>query len=141
MPYVNVRITDEGATAAQKAEIIDGVTSLLQRVLGKNPSTTVVVIDEVPLENWPAVGRAPRGWCGLGVGGGRRPASDSARRRVGGCRRAARGDSAKRGNQRRRRHGCGSVPVMLRSACSERAPPGCGTGGHAQVAAGTGRRR
>lgn len=52
MPYVNVRITDEGATAAQKAEIIDGVTSLLQRVLGKNPSTTVVVIDEVPLENW-----------------------------------------------------------------------------------------
>lgn len=52
MPYVNVRITDEGATAAQKAEIIEGVTSLLQRVLGKNPSTTVVVIDEVPLENW-----------------------------------------------------------------------------------------
>lgn len=52
MPYVNVRITEEGATAAQKAEIIKGVTGLLERVLGKNPATTVVVIDEVPLENW-----------------------------------------------------------------------------------------
>lgn len=52
MPYVNIRITREGATEAQKAELIKGATELLQRVLGKNPKTTVVVIDEVPIENW-----------------------------------------------------------------------------------------
>lgn len=52
MPYVNIRITREGVSAAQKAELIGGVTDLLQRVLGKNPATTVVTIDEVDLENW-----------------------------------------------------------------------------------------
>lgn len=52
MPYVNIKITREGATPAQKAELIAGVTELLQRVLNKNPATTVVVIDEVALENW-----------------------------------------------------------------------------------------
>ncbi len=52
MPYVNIKITREGATATQKAELIAGVTRLLQEVLGKNPSTTVVVIDEVETDNW-----------------------------------------------------------------------------------------
>lgn len=52
MPYVNIQITREGATPEQKAELIGGVTELLQRVLGKNPATTVVVIDEVDTENW-----------------------------------------------------------------------------------------
>ena len=52
MPYVNIKITDEGATSAQKAALIEGVTNLLKDVLGKNPATTVVVIDEVPTDNW-----------------------------------------------------------------------------------------
>ncbi len=52
MPYVNIKITEEGATKEQKKELIAGVTDLLVRVLGKNPATTVVVIEEVPLENW-----------------------------------------------------------------------------------------
>ncbi len=52
MPYVNIRITREGATAGQKAELIKGVTDLLVRVLNKNPATTVVVIDEVDTDNW-----------------------------------------------------------------------------------------
>ncbi|MES2814080.1 MAG: 4-oxalocrotonate tautomerase family protein [Pseudomonadota bacterium] len=52
MPYVNIKITREGATPAQKAELIAGVTELLQRVLDKNPATTFVVIDEVALEDW-----------------------------------------------------------------------------------------
>jgi len=52
MPYVNIKITREGATPAQKAELIAGVTELLQRVLDKNPATTVVVIDEVETDNW-----------------------------------------------------------------------------------------
>jgi 4-oxalocrotonate tautomerase len=52
MPYVNIRITREDASAGQKAELIAGVTALLQRVLDKNPATTVVTIDEVDFENW-----------------------------------------------------------------------------------------
>jgi len=52
VPYVNIRITREGATPAQKAELIAGVTDLLRRVLDKNPATTVVNIDEVDFENW-----------------------------------------------------------------------------------------
>lgn len=52
MPYVNIKITREGATAAQKAALIAGVTDLLARVLDKNPATTFVVIDEVALEDW-----------------------------------------------------------------------------------------
>jgi 4-oxalocrotonate tautomerase len=52
MPYVNIRITREGATAEQKAALIRGATKLLVDVLGKNPQTTVVTIDEVETDNW-----------------------------------------------------------------------------------------
>jgi 4-oxalocrotonate tautomerase len=52
MPYVNVKITREGATPEQKSAIIKGVTDVLQKVLGKNPDSTYVVIDEVALEDW-----------------------------------------------------------------------------------------
>jgi 4-oxalocrotonate tautomerase len=52
MPYVNIKITKEGATAEQKAVLIREVTRLLAEVLGKNPQTTVVVIDEVATDNW-----------------------------------------------------------------------------------------
>ncbi|HAD03886.1 MAG: tautomerase [Desulfuromonadales bacterium GWD2_61_12] len=52
MPYVNIKITNEGATAEQKAQLIAGVTNLLKDILGKNPATTVVVIEEVPTDNW-----------------------------------------------------------------------------------------
>ncbi|MBB5017007.1 4-oxalocrotonate tautomerase [Chitinivorax tropicus] len=52
MPYVNIKITREGATAEQKAALIKGVTQLLVDVLDKNPNTTVVVIDEVETDNW-----------------------------------------------------------------------------------------
>lgn len=52
MPYVNIKITREGVTREQKAEVIRGVTEVLARVLGKDPQTTYVVIDEVALEDW-----------------------------------------------------------------------------------------
>lgn len=52
MPYVNIKVTREGVTAPQKAKLIHGVTELLQQVLGKDPATTFVVIDEVALEDW-----------------------------------------------------------------------------------------
>jgi 4-oxalocrotonate tautomerase len=52
MPFVNIKITKEGATPEQKAELIKGVTDLLVKVLNKNPRTTVVVIEEVDTDNW-----------------------------------------------------------------------------------------
>jgi 4-oxalocrotonate tautomerase len=51
MPFVNIRVTT-GINAAQKSELIAGVTELLVRVLGKNPASTHVVIDEVSPDNW-----------------------------------------------------------------------------------------
>jgi 4-oxalocrotonate tautomerase len=56
MPYVNIKITKEGVTAEQKADLIQGATQLLVDVLGKNPKTTVVVIDEVETDNWGVAG-------------------------------------------------------------------------------------
>ncbi|MFJ7155973.1 4-oxalocrotonate tautomerase family protein [Streptomyces sp. NPDC101118] len=67
MPYVNVKVTREGVTRAQKAEIIGRVTRLLAEVLGKDPATTFVVIDEVEPEDW--------GIGGLPVAEYRRPAA------------------------------------------------------------------
>ena len=58
MPYVNIKITREGATAKQKARIIKGVTDILVKVLDKDPNGTFVVIDEVDLDNW-GVGGVP----------------------------------------------------------------------------------
>ncbi|KKJ78596.1 tautomerase [Kiloniella litopenaei] len=52
MPYVNIKVTDEGVTKEQKAKLIKGVTDLLQEVLDKDPNTTFVVINEVALEDW-----------------------------------------------------------------------------------------
>ena len=52
MPYVNIRVTPDGLTAEKKAELVRGVTDLLVEVLGKNPATTVVTIDEVETDNW-----------------------------------------------------------------------------------------
>jgi len=56
MPYVNIKVTKEGVTSQQKSELIKGVTELLQKVLNKNPTTTVVVIDEVDTDNWGIAG-------------------------------------------------------------------------------------
>lgn len=52
MPYVNIRVTNEGVTREQKLELIEGVTDLLSRVLNKPPLSTFVVIDEVETDNW-----------------------------------------------------------------------------------------
>ena len=52
MPYVNVRITRNGVTAEQKAQIVKEITQTLQRVLGKRPEHTHIIIDEIEPENW-----------------------------------------------------------------------------------------
>lgn len=58
MPYVNIKVTQEGGPEGrgpsdeEKARLIAGVTDLLSDILDKDPATTFVVIDEVPLTNW-----------------------------------------------------------------------------------------
>ncbi|MBN7820062.1 2-hydroxymuconate tautomerase family protein [Bowmanella yangjiangensis] len=52
MPYVNIKITDEGVTSEQKRQLIKGTTELLVKVLNKNPNTTFVLIEEVNTDNW-----------------------------------------------------------------------------------------
>lgn len=56
MPYINIRITDEEVSSEDKQALIAGATKLLQEVLGKNPATTVVIIDEVSTDNWGIAG-------------------------------------------------------------------------------------
>jgi 4-oxalocrotonate tautomerase len=52
MPYINVRITKDGVTAEQKAQIVAEMTDTLRRVLGKKPEHTHIIIDEIEPENW-----------------------------------------------------------------------------------------
>lgn len=52
MPYINIKITDENVTPEQKAQLVKGATQLMVDVLGKDPATTFVVIDEVSTDNW-----------------------------------------------------------------------------------------
>ena len=56
MPYINIKVTNEGLTLEKKKELISGATRLLETVLGKNPKTTFVVIDEVDTDNWGIAG-------------------------------------------------------------------------------------
>ncbi len=52
MPLVNIKIAKDNVTQEKKAELIKGATQLLVDVLGKNPQTTVVIIEEVDTDNW-----------------------------------------------------------------------------------------
>lgn len=52
MPMVNFKLTPEGLTAEKKRILIAKVTDLLTTELGKNPETTIVIIDEVETDNW-----------------------------------------------------------------------------------------
>lgn len=52
MPYVNIKVTKDGVTREQKAQIVAEVTATLQRVLNKKPEHTHIVIDEVEADNW-----------------------------------------------------------------------------------------
>jgi 4-oxalocrotonate tautomerase len=61
MPYVNVQIT-QGATRAQKAQIVRDITDALVRVLGKKPEHTHVVIQEIADENWGYAGLLTDDW-------------------------------------------------------------------------------
>lgn len=52
MPYINIKVTDEGVTPEQKKQLIKGTTQLMVDVLNKDPAATFVVIDEINTDNW-----------------------------------------------------------------------------------------
>ena len=58
MPFGHIKITREGATTEQKEALIAGVTQLLVDTMGKNPATTVVIIEEVETDNWGIGGKS-----------------------------------------------------------------------------------
>ena len=52
MPFVAVRITRDGVTSEQKAQVIAEITETLERVLNKRPDLTHIVIEEVDTDTW-----------------------------------------------------------------------------------------
>ena len=54
MPLVTVRIArrPQPTSAAQKAELIAGLTEVVARVLDKRRDSVTVILDEVDPENW-----------------------------------------------------------------------------------------
>ncbi|NSX09195.1 4-oxalocrotonate tautomerase family protein [Pseudomonas lini] len=52
MPFVSVRITRDGVTPEQKAQVIAEITETLERVLNKRPDLTHIVIEEIDTDNW-----------------------------------------------------------------------------------------
>lgn len=51
MPVVIVK-TVEGISQEEKRLLIERITVVMKEVLGKNPETTHVIIEEVSADNW-----------------------------------------------------------------------------------------
>ncbi|MEL6836575.1 MAG: 4-oxalocrotonate tautomerase family protein [Bacteroidota bacterium] len=52
MPYINIKVTNEQVSKAQKRQLVERTTQLLVDVLDKDPATIHIVIDEVEVDNW-----------------------------------------------------------------------------------------
>lgn len=52
MPYVNVKITRDGVTRAQKQQIVQDITASLVKTFNKKPEHIHIVIDEIDPDNW-----------------------------------------------------------------------------------------
>lgn len=52
MPYINLKITQDGVTTDQKKHIIEEFTATLVNHLNKKPEHIHIVIDEIDPENW-----------------------------------------------------------------------------------------
>jgi 4-oxalocrotonate tautomerase len=57
MPYIEVNMT-KGATNEQKAQLVEGITDLMVKVLNKNPYSTQVLIKEIDAGSWGISGRS-----------------------------------------------------------------------------------
>jgi 4-oxalocrotonate tautomerase len=61
MPYINLQVT-AGVTREQKAELVKDFTAALQRVLGKKPEHTHIVIQEIAEQDWGYAGMLTDDW-------------------------------------------------------------------------------
>jgi 4-oxalocrotonate tautomerase len=52
MPYINIKIAKDNVSAEKKRELIKGATDLMVNVLGKNPKSVFVIVEEVDTDNW-----------------------------------------------------------------------------------------
>lgn len=57
MPYISIQVTNTDVTHEQKAQLVHGVSQVLNDVLDKDPKKTFVVIQEVGSENWGVNGK------------------------------------------------------------------------------------
>lgn len=61
MPYINVQVT-KGVTREEKSELVKEFTRTLEKVLGKKPEHTHIVIQEIEEENWGFAGMLTDDW-------------------------------------------------------------------------------
>ena len=57
MPYVNVKILEDGVSREKKRALVRALTDTVSTVLGKHPASTLVVIDEVSVDHWGSGGQ------------------------------------------------------------------------------------
>ncbi|KVK80954.1 hypothetical protein WS90_16925 [Burkholderia cepacia] len=57
MPFVNIKITRDHPSPAQKADLVREISDSLFRILGKTPDMTVILIEEHDTEFWGVGGR------------------------------------------------------------------------------------
>lgn len=52
MPYVNVRLVKQQVDQKQKESLISGLMEIIVNIMGRNPNTTVITVDELDESNW-----------------------------------------------------------------------------------------
>jgi 4-oxalocrotonate tautomerase len=58
MPIIDIQVTDEGVSKAQKKALIEGATQIVVDILDKDPETTFVLIREISTDDWGVGGQA-----------------------------------------------------------------------------------
>lgn len=52
MPFVNVKLVKQQVDQSQKDLLIGGLMDIIVNIMGRNPDTTVIAIDEIDQSNW-----------------------------------------------------------------------------------------
>lgn len=52
MPSVNVKLVKQQVDQSQKESLINGLMDIIVNMMGRNPNTTVIMVDEVDHSNW-----------------------------------------------------------------------------------------
>lgn len=57
MPYINIKVANNELDYVLKCELVEQITKVVTDVLGKDPATTFVVIEEIGTDNWGVGGK------------------------------------------------------------------------------------